>query len=144
MSAPPQQSSINQHASCVAFGDRAVLISGPSGAGKSALALELIAIGAELVADDLTQLQREDGQVFALAPPRLQGVIEARGVGLIRAPFRAKAALHLLVDLGRVETERLPHNHVTDLLGVEIETIYGVDATYFAAAIKQLITVGRF
>ncbi len=143
MSARARENPVSRHASCVAFGERAVLICGPSGAGKSALALELIAKGAELVADDLTRLQRDGTQVFALAPPRLQGVIEARGVGLLRAPFRERAALRLVVDLGRIEAERLPHNHVTDLLGVEIETIYGIDAAWFAAAIKQLVTFGR-
>ena len=42
----------NLHASFVAINGRGVLILGPSGAGKSALALQLIAFGAKLVAGD--------------------------------------------------------------------------------------------
>ena len=38
------------------------MITGASGAGKSALALQLIALGAELVADDRTELWREGGK----------------------------------------------------------------------------------
>ena len=120
------------------------MIHGPSNSGKSGLALELIGLGAELVADDLTCLVRADDQVFALAPPRLQGVIEAREVGLIRAPHCSRAELVLMVDMGQEQHARLPHNHVTKLLGVTIETIYKVKAAYFAVAIRQLVLFGRY
>ena len=47
-------------------------LSGPSGAGKSSLALQLMAWGADLVADDRTLLrERSDGAIEALAPPTL-------------------------------------------------------------------------
>ena len=51
------------HASCVARDGRAVLIRGASGSGKSGLALQLMALGAGLVADDRTRLWRE-GDIF--------------------------------------------------------------------------------
>lgn len=140
----PGETSTSLHATCVAFGDRAVLIRGPSDSGKSALALELIGIGAVLIADDLTPLRREGKKIIALAPPRLRGVIEARGVGLLHTPYRERAKLCLVVDMGRLECERLPHNHVSDLLGVAIETIYKVEAAHFAVAIKMLIAGGRY
>ena len=142
--APDCEKTASEHATCVAFDGRAVLIRGPSNSGKSALALQLIAIGATLVADDLTPLCRQGAQVLALAPPRLQGVIEARGVGLLHSPVRARAVLRLIVDMHRVEPERLPHNHVTDLLGVAVETIYKVEAAHFPAAIRMLVTGGRY
>lgn len=119
------------------------MLLGPSGSGKSGLALELIALGAELVADDLTCLERRDNRVFALAPPRMRGVLEARGVGLIRAPLCPRAELVLVVDMGQIERDRLPHNHVTKVLGVTIETIYKIEASYLAAAIRQLVLFGR-
>jgi len=40
------------HATAVAFDQKAVVITGPSGAGKSSLALQMMAFGADLVADD--------------------------------------------------------------------------------------------
>jgi len=141
--APKTAKEIALHASCVAFGDRAVLICGPSNSGKSSLAIELIALGAALIADDLTRLKRTGDRLTACAPPRLQGVIEARNVGLLRAPFCPQANLQLLVNMDKPEPDRLPHNHVTDLLGVTIETIYKVKAGYFAAAIRLLVTGGR-
>ncbi|MBA3881078.1 MAG: aldolase, partial [Sphingobium sp.] len=51
-------SSETLHVSCVAIGDRAVLIEGRSGAGKSDLALRLIDRGARLVSDDYTLVVR--------------------------------------------------------------------------------------
>ena len=42
------------HASCVSINGNGVLICGSSGSGKSSLAINLIALGAELVADDRT------------------------------------------------------------------------------------------
>ena len=47
------------HASTVATGGRAVLLSGPSGSGKSDLALRLIDRGFTLVSDDQTIVRRE-------------------------------------------------------------------------------------
>jgi len=40
------------HASCVAVDGKGLLITGASGSGKSALALQLMAFGAHLIADD--------------------------------------------------------------------------------------------
>ena len=49
------------HASCVSYENHAVLILGPSGIGKSSLALQLMALGAVLVADDKTCLRKIEG-----------------------------------------------------------------------------------
>lgn len=98
------------HASAVAEAGRGLLILGPSGSGKSALALELIAYGAVLIADDLVRIVPEGGGLFAEAPdPQATGgPIEARGVGLLRLPFLPRAEIRLVLDLGTAETERLP------------------------------------
>ena len=134
---------VHLHATCVAFDGRGVLITGPSGTGKSGLGLRLIGLGAVLIADDLTRVSREDDQLIAHQPPRLTGVIEARGVGLLHVPHQPRARLVLQVDLSRTATERLPHNHVRELLGLPLDTIFGVDAAYFPAAIRALATGGR-
>ncbi len=52
----PMSDPVNIHASCVAIGNKGVLLLGKSGAGKSDLALRLIDGGAKLVADDRTIL----------------------------------------------------------------------------------------
>lgn len=135
--------STNLHATCVAFGARALLITGKSGTGKSALGLQLIALGATLISDDLTQITLVEGAPVAHAPKRLAGIIEARKVGLLRVPFQKSACVHLWVNLDKIEQDRLPHHHVTHLLGVDIPTIYKVNETYFAAALAQLAEGGR-
>ena len=65
------------HASCVACDGAGVLILGASGAGKSGLALNLMALGAALVADDRVVLSREGDVVLAACPLPLRGLIEA-------------------------------------------------------------------
>lgn len=96
------------HATTVAVQARALMILGPSGAGKSALALQLLAMGAQLVADDQTRLSVFQDQIWAEAPPGLPPLIEARGLGLLNAGPLVRAPLALVVDLGQMETQRLP------------------------------------
>lgn len=90
------------HGTCVARDGAGVLLLGPSGAGKSDLALRLLTRGFELVADDRVLI--EDGA--ASAPASLAGLIEVRGLGILRVPYLELARLALTVELG--ETERLP------------------------------------
>jgi HPr kinase/phosphorylase len=113
------------HASCVAADGRALLILGRPGAGKSSLALELVALGAVLVADDRVALRREGAALLACAPPRLRGLIEARGVGVLRLPHAAEAAVALAVDLGATEDARIPPRRSTGLLGAAIPLLLG-------------------
>jgi HPr kinase/phosphorylase len=76
---------------------------GPSGSGKSDLALRLLSRGFELVADD--QVDIADG--VASCPVQLAGLLEVRGVGIVRLPWRPQARLALMVDL-QVRADRLP------------------------------------
>ncbi|WP_424941003.1 HPr kinase/phosphorylase [Aliiroseovarius sp. S253] len=132
------------HATTVAVDEAAVMISGPSGSGKSALALELIGLGAQLVADDLSQIVMEDEIPFVIAPPEMQGLIEARGVGLINVPHCPKARLQLVVDMGQIEMSRLPASPAfTEVNGCAIECLFRVDAPYFAIAVFNLLRHGR-
>jgi HPr kinase/phosphorylase len=76
---------------------------GPPGIGKSDLVLRLLARGFDLVADD--QVALRDGMVSP--PPRLAGLLEVRGLGIVRLPHVASARLTLVVALG-APAERLP------------------------------------
>ncbi len=112
------------HGTAVALGRAGVLLRGPSGAGKSDLALRLIDQGAELVSDDQIALTRRAGEVVMSAPPAISGMIEARGVGLLRLPRLAEAALRLVVDLvPAAGIERLPEQRSCDILGVPVPLI---------------------
>lgn len=103
------------------MGGHAVLIRGPSGSGKSDLALRLIDSGATLVADDQTGLCAEGTRLFACAPAAIAGMIEARGVGIVRLPHRDRVPLALVIDLVPVaEIERLPEPGHAALLGLRI------------------------
>lgn len=98
---------VNIHASCVAIGGAGVLLIGPSGSGKSDLALRLIDDGARLVADDRTILTVKAGKLVASAPASIRGLLEIRGIGIVRLPVRASAAIALVAILGK-EGKRLP------------------------------------
>lgn len=114
--APAQEIVI--HATCVALEGRAALIRGAAGQGKSGLALQLIALGATLVADDRTRLWRNDDRLIADAPDTIRGRIEARGLGILHLPQTGPAPVACVVDLDRSETDRLPslcHETVMDL-----------------------------
>lgn len=123
------------HASCVAIGPRGVLIIGASGSGKSALALQLIAYGAMLVADDQTRITLQDQQLIATCPPQLSGMIEARGVGLLHSLPCASAIISLVVDLDQTETQRLPPKRITSLLGVSLPLVLGAESNHFPASV---------
>ncbi|MBC7637135.1 MAG: hypothetical protein H7251_16210 [Acetobacteraceae bacterium] len=91
------------HGSCAARDGAGVLLLGGSGVGKSDLTLRLLDRGFELVADDRVDVT--DG--MASAPQALAGLLELRGLGLLRLPFLADARLYLVAQLGGA-ADRLP------------------------------------
>lgn len=112
------------HASAVAIDGRGVLILGPSGAGKSDLALRLIDEGAALIADDRVDLTPGDDGVVLSGPDNLAGLIEVRGVGIVRIPYETKVSLSLIVDLVKPEdVERLPGRLTADFMGVNVRRV---------------------
>lgn len=131
------------HGSCVADAGRAVLIRGASGRGKSSLALQLMAYGADLVADDQTLVRCKDAALWVSAPETTRGLIEARGVGILQAQTVETARLQLVVDLDQIETDRLPHPRYANILDQTVPLLWAVQAPYFAAAILQFLRHGR-
>ena len=113
------------HATCVAVSGRGLLIIGPAGSGKSALALTLMALGAELVADDQTELHLRETRIVARCPAPLAGLIEARGIGILTATARSEAEIVLVADLSQPEPDRLPSRRKTTLLGQTVDLVLG-------------------
>lgn len=127
------------HATTVAVAGRGLLIKGASGSGKSALALELIARGATLVADDRTRLSLAEGEILAEPPENIAGLIEARQVGLIKVPYEPKVSLRLAIDLDVKETHRLPQNHTLKVLGQTLPCLHKSETRHFPSAVLLYI-----
>lgn len=116
------------HASAVLVGARAVLIRGPSGSGKSRLALELISAArggtprlARLVGDDRVHVEAAHGRLLVRPVAPLAGMIELRGVGILKLPYEPSAVVGLVVDLA-AEAARLPEpqQQRTELEGIAV------------------------
>ncbi len=131
------------HAGCVAWGGKGMLIRGPAGSGKSSLALQMMALGCNLVADDRTRLIRRGHRLFAMAPEAIRGMIEARGLGLLGAETLREAPVCLVVDLADAETERLPPRRETAILGLTLPLVHKVESPVFPAALLQYLKEGR-
>ena len=106
-------------------GWRGALIIGPSGVGKSDLALRALDQRFALVADDRTLVFVCQGQVFGRAPGPLAGLIEVRGVGIVRQPALTVAPITLIVRCVEAPeaVERLPEHGTSPILGVALPTI---------------------
>lgn len=114
------------HASCAALGGDAVILLGPPGSGKSDLVLRLIQDPAwRLVADDQVALTAEAGRLLAAPPPGLRGMLEVRGLGILRdLPVADAPTLRLAVHLVPPEAvPRLPEPSVWDGAGIPLPSI---------------------
>jgi HPr kinase/phosphorylase len=106
------------HGSCASRTGDGVLLIGPPGAGKSDLLLRLLGRGFDLVADDRVNI--DEG--FARAAPALAGLLEVRGLGIVRLPYVASARLALVVELGSTAM-RLPAPGRHDPLGLPLAMV---------------------
>jgi HPr kinase/phosphorylase len=99
----PMQGRQQIHGSCVAREGHGVLLIGPAGCGKSDLALRLLGRGFDLVADDRVDIESN----IASPPTTIAGLLEVRGLGIVRLPYAGSARLALVAELGAV-VDRLP------------------------------------
>jgi HPr kinase/phosphorylase len=107
------------HATCIAFDGHGILLRGPAGSGKSDLALRAIDRGAQLVADDQVVLDRDGENLMASAPSSLHGLIEIRGIGIMRMDAAAQVPVALVADLMDAP-ERLPEPRWCEIGGIDI------------------------
>ncbi len=110
----------------------AVFIRGASGSGKSDLAFRLLAQGAVLISDDQVELEKRQERIFAGTVDTIRGLVEVRGVGLLRYPVADPAPLKLVIDLvAREDVPRLPEWKDMDILGVHVPVLklHGFDAS---------------
>ena len=109
------------HATCVAFSGKGVLLRGPSGSGKSDLALRALAAGARLIADDRVELAVQGDSLIASAPESLFGLIEVRGLGVVKVQADAWAPVALVADLGPDSVvDRMPEQLHCEVGGVTL------------------------
>ena len=112
------------HATCIVIDGHGVLLRGPSGSGKSDLALRLIDSGGKLVADDRVNLLVKPDGLCASAPKALYGLLEVRGLGILRIPATKRAKICLVCELDNLEQiERMPEDRRTYILDVELPHI---------------------
>lgn|GEM_PF-7100275 len=114
----------NVHATGLVLWGTGIVIQGPSGSGKSLLALQCLDRfpgEAQLVADDRLDLEVTAEGLIMRAPPAIAGLIELRGLGLVRRDHLPRARVDLVVDLVD-HFERMPEPSAfqTSLLGVTV------------------------
>lgn len=142
MGAAGDSETLRLHASCVAWNDRAVLITGASGRGKSTLALQLMAYGCTLVSDDQTMLHRQHKSLIPKPTGTIAGQIEARGIGILNANHTTQCHIALVVDLDHISDSRLPPQRSVTYLNVEVPLIYGTGYANFSASVLQILKAG--
>lgn len=130
------------HASAVAIGGRGLLITGSPGSGKSALALDLISRGAALIADDQVRVSAR-GTEIVIDPVGAEGLIEARGIGILSLPHVAAIPLKLWADMDQSSPERLPQPGHRDLLGLQVPVIFGAGCAGLSAILWVLMSGAR-
>lgn len=130
----PAPGPVNTHGTCIALscaGQTAgVLLQGAPGTGKSSLALRLIdqsgfgagsaePIRGHLVSDDQVLLEGINGVLTATAPAAIAGLLEVRGIGIIRvknASFPVQLDM-VIAHSDAADIERIPAPQIIELAG---------------------------
>ena len=136
----PFNGSLIMHATCVDVDGSGVLIVGRSGSGKSSLAINLLALGSTLVADDQCKLVRKNNRYRISKPASLPKSIEIRGVGLVSVPMVNETNLDWVVNMDEAEKERMPTPRFTNIGGFRVPTILGREVDDLASRIYVLVS----
>ncbi len=111
------------HASSIEINGRGAVILGKSGTGKSNLAIKLISMGANLISDDQTHLKLTEDKIIITKPISTPKLIEARGIGLLHAPYVLSSELFCFIKITDLELPRLPHSKIKNCLGKKIKML---------------------
>ena len=124
------------HGALVEIRGLGVLVLGASGIGKSECALDLVARGHQLVADDVVEVERSPGgRLVGRSPELIRHYIEVRGIGLLYVPelfgaesVRDEASIELVCRLERwrdeAEYERIGLSRPSEpILGEPVPTL---------------------
>ena len=136
----PFNETIIMHATCVDVNGSGVLIIGRSGSGKSSLAINLVALGSTLVADDQCELVRKNNGCRVSKPVSLPKSIEMRGVGLVSVPMVNETNLDWVVNMDEAEKERMPTPKFTNIGGFRVPTVFGKEVDDLASRIYVLVS----
>ncbi len=136
----PLSDSLIMHATCVDINGSGVLIVGRSGSGKSSLAINLIALGSTLVADDQCEIVKKNNKLSVFKPTSLPSSIEIRGVGLVSVPMAVETSLDWVVNMDEAETQRMPDLQFTEIDGYRIPTIFGKNMDDLASRTYVLVS----
>jgi HPr kinase/phosphorylase len=122
------------HATSIAWQGCAALLLGPSGSGKSSVALHMLALGCDLVADDQCLVQSAGEGLLVTCPEPIVGQIDARNFGILDCSSVTEARLICAVDLSVVEAKRLPDAHSIQICGQSLRLFHnsGIEGLPFA------------
>lgn len=135
-------SHIKMHGSLVMYHGAGVLITGASGSGKSDLALRLIHEGGQLVSDDQVMISKTDLGLVATAPQYIRGLLEIRGIGVIRMETAPQGKVDLVVSLmdDLNEMERMPVSQTQTICDIDVPKwdLYPFEASA-TAKVKKIV-----
>lgn len=96
---------------------------------------------ARLVADDRVLLEAAHGRLLARPPATLAGLIEVRGLGLMRLAHEASAVVGSVVDLAATDAQRLPEpgNRRTEINGVALPRLAVASGVAALPAVRAYI-----
>lgn len=113
-----------------------ILILGESGVGKSETAIELIARGHRLIADDAVEIRRVSGRsLVGCAPENIRHFMELRGIGVVNVrrmfgmgSVKITEKINLIVNLEPWDDEKFydrlgAENLYMEILGVKVPTV---------------------
>ncbi len=99
---------------------KGILLAGAPGIGKTSLMLEMIRSGGQLVGDDGVALSNNNGSLVMDPPEATRGLIELRGVGILRLDPADGVMVTMHVCLVGDLEQRLPEQRHVSWLGVNL------------------------
>lgn len=126
----------------------ACMIRGRPGSGKSSLAMNVIALGASLVSDDVVAISDEGGLTVHAPNEPFSGLFDLREVGLMRIPHVPRARLGFIVDIKPWQgapdpMQRAPAPSTAELLGRSVPRYKVLISSATAAVLWTLLAGGE-